>query len=53
VVVVPGTGVRCDAASDAQSLMAGGRDGLPGMTLGLVSLAVLHPAPCPIGVVPQ
>jgi nucleotide-binding universal stress UspA family protein len=42
-----------DAASGGQLLVVGarGRGGLPGMTLGSVSLAVLHHAPCPVAVV--
>ena len=42
-----------DAAADAQLLIVGGRGrgGLPGMLLGSVSQAMLHHAPCPVGVV--
>jgi nucleotide-binding universal stress UspA family protein len=41
------------AASQGQLLVVGarGRGGLPDMTLGSVSLAVLHHAPCPVTVV--
>jgi nucleotide-binding universal stress UspA family protein len=41
------------AAQDAQMLVIGarGRGGLRGMRLGSVSHAVLHHAPCPVGVV--
>ncbi len=41
------------AAADAQMLVVGsrGRDGLEGMCLGSVAQAVLHHAPCPVGVV--
>jgi nucleotide-binding universal stress UspA family protein len=44
-----------DAASGAQLLVVGarGRGGLRGMMLGSVSLAVLHHAPCPVGVAHQ
>ncbi len=37
------------AACDAQMLVVGSR--VRGMTLGSVSQAVLHHAPCPVGVV--
>jgi nucleotide-binding universal stress UspA family protein len=42
-----------DAASEAQLLVVGdrGRGGVRGMLLGSVSQAVLHHAPCPVGVV--
>jgi nucleotide-binding universal stress UspA family protein len=41
------------AAVDAQMLIVGcrGRGGFEGMTLGSVAQAVLHHAPCPVGVV--
>jgi nucleotide-binding universal stress UspA family protein len=41
------------AASDAQMLVVGsrGRGGVRGMMLGSVSQAVLHDAPCPVGIV--
>jgi len=41
------------AATEAQMLIVGcrGRGGLEGMTLGSVAQAVLHHAPCPVGVV--
>lgn len=46
-------GALLDAASGGQLLVVGarGRGGLRGMTLGSVSLAVLHHAPCPVAVV--
>jgi nucleotide-binding universal stress UspA family protein len=42
-----------EAAARAQLLVVGarGRGGLPEMTLGSVSLAVLHHAPCPVTVI--
>jgi nucleotide-binding universal stress UspA family protein len=42
-----------DAGTDAQMLVVGGRGrgGLPGMTLGSVTSAILHHAPCPVGIV--
>ncbi len=41
------------ASADAQMLVVGsrGRDGVEGMRLGSVAQAILHHAPCPIGVV--
>jgi nucleotide-binding universal stress UspA family protein len=41
-----------DAASGAQLLVVGnrGRGGVTGMLLGSVSQAMLHHAPCPVGV---
>lgn len=43
------------ASTDAQMLVVGsrGRGGLEGMCLGSVAQAVLHHAPCPVGVVRQ
>ncbi len=42
-----------DAAAGAQMLVVGGRGrgGIPGMTLGSVTSAILHHAPCPVGIV--
>lgn len=42
-----------DTAADAQMLIVGGRGrgGIPGMTLGSVTSAILHHAPCPVGIV--
>ena len=42
-----------DAAAEAQLLVVGGRGwgGITGMLLGSVSQAMLHHAPCPVGVV--
>jgi nucleotide-binding universal stress UspA family protein len=42
-----------DAAFEAQLLVVGdrGRGGVRGMLLGSVSQAMLHHAPCPVGVV--
>jgi nucleotide-binding universal stress UspA family protein len=41
------------AAASAQMLVVGcrGRGGLKGMSLGSVAQAVLHHAPCPVGIV--
>ena len=43
------------AAADGQMLVVGarGRGGIDGMSLGSVAQAVLHHAPCPVGVVHQ
>jgi nucleotide-binding universal stress UspA family protein len=42
-----------EAGADAQMVVAGarGRGGVPGMTLGSVAAALLHHAPCPVGIV--
>jgi len=42
-----------EAAHNAQLLVVGSRGmgGVPGMMLGSVSLAMLHHAPCPVGVI--
>jgi nucleotide-binding universal stress UspA family protein len=50
---LPGGGRVLMAAQDAQMLVVGsrGRGGVRGMMLGSVSQAVLHHAPCPVGVV--
>jgi nucleotide-binding universal stress UspA family protein len=42
-----------DAAADAQLLVLGsrGRGGIPGMTVGSVTGAILHHATCPVGIV--
>lgn len=42
-----------DAGAEAQMLVVGsrGRGGIRGMTLGSVTSAVLHHAPCPVGIV--
>lgn len=41
------------AAAGAQMIIAGarGRGGIPGMTLGSAAAALLHYAPCPVGIV--
>jgi nucleotide-binding universal stress UspA family protein len=46
-------GALLDAAAGAQLLVVGarGRGGLRGMTLGSVSMAVLHHSPCPVAIV--
>jgi len=53
--VVPGTprAALLSASADAQLVVVGarGRGGLEGMSLGSVAQAVLHHAPCPVGVV--
>jgi nucleotide-binding universal stress UspA family protein len=53
--VLPGTprAALLTASADAQMIVVGarGRGGLEGMRLGSVALAVLHHAPCPVGVV--
>ena len=53
--VLPGTprAALLTAAADAQMIVVGsrGRGGLDGMSLGSVAQAVLHHAPCPVGVV--
>jgi nucleotide-binding universal stress UspA family protein len=55
--VVAGTprAALLNASADAQMLVVGsrGRGGLEGMSLGSVAQAVLHHAPCPIGVIHQ
>jgi len=45
--------VLLTAAADAQMIVVGarGRGGIDGMSLGSVAQAVLHHAPCPVGVV--
>lgn len=42
-----------DAAAGAQMVIVGsrGRGGIPGMTVGSVTSALLHHAPCPVGIV--
>ena len=42
-----------DAGADARLLVIGsrGRGGIPGMTVGSVTSALLHHAPCPVGIV--
>ena len=42
-----------DAAAEAQMLVVGDRGlgGIPGMTVGSVTSAILHHAPCPVGIV--
>jgi nucleotide-binding universal stress UspA family protein len=42
-----------DASAEAQMIIVGarGRGGIPGMTLGSAATALLHYAPCPVGVV--
>ena len=42
-----------EAAAEAQMVVVGarGRGGIPGMTLGSVTAALLHHAPCPVGIV--
>jgi nucleotide-binding universal stress UspA family protein len=42
-----------DAAADARLLVIGsrGRGGIPAMTVGSVTSALLHHAPCPVGIV--
>jgi nucleotide-binding universal stress UspA family protein len=42
-----------DAGASAQMLVVGGRGrgGIPGMTVGSVTSAILHHAPCPVGIV--
>jgi nucleotide-binding universal stress UspA family protein len=44
-----------NASADAQMLVVGsrGRGGMEGMSLGSVAQAVLHHAPCPVGVIHQ
>jgi nucleotide-binding universal stress UspA family protein len=53
--VAPGTPrvALLNAAAEAQMLVVGahGRGGLAGMSLGSIAQAVLHQAPCPVGVV--
>jgi nucleotide-binding universal stress UspA family protein len=42
-----------DAGAEAQLLVVGdrGRGGIPGMTVGSVTSAMMHHAPCPVGIV--
>jgi nucleotide-binding universal stress UspA family protein len=53
--VLPGTprAALLTASADAQMIVVGarGRGGLEGMRLGSVAQAVVHHAPCPVGVV--
>jgi len=53
VTVGPPRSALLAAAAEAQMLVVGsrGRGGLDGMSLGSVAQAVLHHAPCPVGVV--
>ncbi|WP_327312709.1 universal stress protein [Streptomyces sp. NBC_01235] len=55
VIEGPARRALLDAASAADLLVVGarGRQGHPGLQLGLINHALLHHAPCPVAVVPQ
>ncbi|GAB2449042.1 universal stress protein [Streptomyces incanus] len=55
VVEGPARRALLEAAAEADLLVvgAGGRQGRPGLQLGLINHALLHHAPCPVVVVPQ